>query len=73
MAIANGTSRGYLSETDGMAAHAMEHLHAAVTLVNKAYQQQEALKLQIFRLVTQLREAGITPKVKTWLDEEEAA
>ncbi len=64
-------SRGYLSEVDGWAKHAMEHLHAAFALVGKAASAQQSLKDQVFRLVLQLREANLEPKVRTWLDEDD--
>lgn len=59
----------FLSETDVMVAHSIEHMRAAFALVNKAHQAQESLKTQVFRLVVQLRELGAEPRVKTWLDE----
>ena len=59
----------YLSEIDCNASHAMEHLRSAFALVNRAQQAQEALKTQVYRLTVQLREAGITPRIATWLDE----
>jgi hypothetical protein len=62
------TDGQYLSQTDANVAHAMEHMHAAFRLMNMAYQDQETLKTQIYRLVTQLREAGLAPCVSTWLD-----
>lgn len=58
----------YLSEVDGNAKHAMEHLRAAFALVNKAHQAQESLKTQVYQLVVQLQQAGMQPKIKTWLD-----
>jgi hypothetical protein len=58
----------FVSETDGNAAHSIEHMRAAFALVRKGAQAQEALKTQVYRLVVQLKEAGIEPKVKTWLD-----
>lgn len=59
----------YLSQTDSNAAHAVEHLHAAFRLMNMAHHDQESLKTQVYRLVVQLQELGVEPKVKTWLDE----
>lgn len=61
-------SHGYTSEVDGNARHAIEHAHAAFRLMNMAYHDQEALKTQVYKLVVQLKEAGLTPKIKTWLD-----
>ena len=62
------TEHGYTSEIDLNAKHAVEHMHAAFRLMNMAHHDQESLKTQVFRLVVQLREAGIEPKIKTWLD-----
>lgn len=61
----------YLSATDANAKHALEHLHAAFRLMNMAHHDQESLKTQIFKLVVQLRELGVDPRVKTWLDDED--
>ena len=58
----------YISESDANVKHAIEHMHAAFRLMNMAHHDQESLKTQVYRLVVQLREAGITPKIKTWLD-----
>lgn len=60
----------YLSATDANAKHALEHMHAAFRLMNMAHHDQEGLKTQVFKLVVQLRDLGIEPKIKTWLDEE---
>ncbi len=58
----------YTSETDRNAEHSMVHLHAAFRLMNMAHHDQEALKTQVYRLVVQLKELGVDPKIKTWLD-----
>ena len=63
--------QGYLSEVDGNARHSVEHNRAAFDLLRKAAQAQESLKWQVYRLVIQLREAGIKPACKTWLDAED--
>ena len=60
----------FLAESDATAAHALEHLRAAFALCNRAYGAMESLKTQVYRLAVQLREAGLTPCVRTWLDEE---
>jgi hypothetical protein len=60
----------YTSAVDGNAKHAIEHLHAAFRLMNMAHHDQEGLKMQVFRLCMQLRELGVAPKIKTWLDDE---
>lgn len=65
-----GAQPAYLSATDANVKHAVEHMHAAFRLMNMAYHDQEDLKTQIFRLVVQLRELGVAPKIKTWLDDE---
>lgn len=59
----------YLSDVDANAKHSVEHNRAAFDLLRKASQAQESLKWQVYRLVVQMREAGITPSIKTWLDE----
>jgi hypothetical protein len=59
---------GYLSEKDGNAKHAIEHMHAAFRLMNMAHHDQEALKTQVYKLVVQLKELGGEPRIKTWLD-----
>lgn len=61
----------YLSAVDANAKHALEHMHAAFRLMNMAHHDQEALKAQVFGLVTQLRGLGAEPRVKTWLDDDE--
>lgn len=61
----------FLSESDANVAHAIEHVHAAFRLVNMAQHDQDSLKTQIYRLVVQLREAGMAPCVRTWLDEDD--
>lgn len=66
----NGYRPLFLSETDGMVQHTIEHMHAVFRLLNMAYHDQESLKMQVYRLVIQLTEAGLTPSVKTWLDED---
>lgn len=63
--------QGYLSEVDGNARHSVEHNRAAFDLLRKASQAQESLKWQVYKLVVQMREAGITPCVQTWLDAED--
>lgn len=40
----------YLSERDAWAKHAMEHLRAAVQLLNKAWQDREKASLEVWRL-----------------------
>jgi len=60
----------YLSATDANAKHALEHMRAAFMLMGTAHHDQESLKTQVFKLVVQLRDLGIEPKIKTWLDEE---
>jgi hypothetical protein len=47
---------GFLSETDAWAKHAVEHLHAAFELVNRAHRDRGRLEGQIFRLQTRVRE-----------------
>lgn len=61
----------YISESDANVKHALEHMHAAFRLMNMAHHDQEALKTQVYKLVVQLREAGLAPKIKTWFDEED--
>lgn len=46
----------YLSESDEWAKHAMEHLHAVATLLNRAHQEREAYQAKIYRLEVALRE-----------------
>ena len=58
----------YISESDANVKHALEHMHAAFRLMNMAHHDQESLKTQVYKLVCQLHEAGIAPKIKTWLD-----
>lgn len=58
----------YISESDANVKHAIEHMHAAFRLMNMAHHDQEALKTQVYKLVVQLKELGIEPKIKTWLD-----
>jgi hypothetical protein len=58
-----------LSEVDGWAAHSVEHLHAVFRLCQMAHHDMESLKTQVFRLSVQLKDNGMTPCVKTWLDE----
>lgn len=60
----------YLSETDGMVQHAMEHISATLKLLDEAHRERESLKMQVYRLVIQLTEVGLVPKVKNWLDED---
>lgn len=40
----------YLSEVDGWAKHAMEHMHAVFELLTLAARDRENLRAQIFRL-----------------------
>lgn len=49
-------SEGYLSETDGWAKHAMEHMHAVFELLNEAHKEREKLKYKIYRLEVSLKE-----------------
>lgn len=58
----------FISESDANVKHAIEHLHAAFRLMNMAHHDQEALKTQVYKLVVQLKELGVEPKIKTWLD-----
>jgi hypothetical protein len=60
----------YLSDSDHWVKHAMEHLHASFRLMQMAHHDQEALKMQIFRLCEQISKLGAKPCVKTWLDED---
>jgi hypothetical protein len=48
---------GYLSQTDAMAKHAMEHLHAVFVLIQRAEQQREKDRIKIWRLEIALHEA----------------
>lgn len=58
----------YTSESDGNAKHSVEHLHAAFRLMQMAHHDQESLKMQVYKLVVQLKDLGVMPQVKTWLD-----
>lgn len=37
----------FLSDTDRMASHAIDHLHAALTFLNKAHREVDKLKLDL--------------------------
>lgn len=46
----------FLSETDGMVQHAMEHMSAACEVLYKAYQEREGYQHKIYRLECRIRE-----------------
>lgn len=46
----------YLSESDNVAKHAMEHLHAVFDLINKANAAREGDRRKIYRLESSLRD-----------------
>lgn len=49
-----GLQGGYLSERDGWAKHAVEHLHAVFDLLGRACQERNILRDQIYRLEREL-------------------
>ena len=47
---------GYVSQTDENARHAMEHLHAAFALVDRACKDRDAMRAKLHRMETKLAE-----------------
>lgn len=47
---------GYISETDASVKHAMEHIHAAFELVNRAFRDRDTARSKFYRMQLKLAE-----------------